>query len=209
MGGFHMDTAPATNDEKPNDEKTPAKPVIQAPSKTSAPSGEPRNFLAAFLLTCSFGVLGIRHFYLGDKKLGWLRTGLFVGGYLLIFLAAFTSLPALGFLGFLAIAAAWIWAIVDFFYVYNAVKTDTEGHPLAATTRDKKWAKTIYFVTIGAFVISTLFATLGISYLQANFKDLQNTNSSGTQLEGSDDFNYDNFLRELKAEQEKQQSQSY
>ena len=167
---------------------------------------EPRNFLVTFLLACMFGVLGLRHFYLGDKKLGWIRTGLFVGGYLLLIVAIPSGLPILLAFGSLAILAAWVWAIIDFFFVYNAVKTDAEGQPLTTTARDKKWAKVLYIVTIASVIVSFLAMVVFAGYIQQEvMKGDWRTRMNDTQQPfDQSEFNTDEFLRQLE-----QQSPSY
>lgn len=187
-------------------EKQTETPATVTPAETTgAAAHEPRNFFVAFLLTTLAGPLGLRHFYLGDKKLGWIRTGLFAGGYVWIFLMALLQQGSLATLGFLAVSVAAIWAIVDFFYVYNAVKTDAEGQPVTATARDRRWAKGIYLATIIAcvavFVLSILGASLAENVLRDNFRN--NNDFESTNLE-EDGFNTEDFLKQMEAESESQ-----
>ena len=170
-----MDTSSQTNPEPSVEKRT-------STTKTDT-AHEPRNFLATFLLTSTFGTLGLRHFYLGSKKLGWLRLGLFVGGYALVLLAAATQQTSLFFIAGLAILTAVIWAIADFFYVYFNVKSDAEGQPLTVTSRDKKWASVIFWTTIGLFVLGLIAGIIGSSY--AN-----NAVRSGLEENNQNDFDY-------------------
>jgi len=114
-----------------------------------------------------FGLLGLRHFYLGEKKLGWLRLGLVVGGYALMLLGAIVNVIAISLLGLLALLVGYVWAIVDFFIVYFSVKTDGDGRALVATARDKRWAKTIFWVTIGLVIAYVVLVIIAISVAQS------------------------------------------
>lgn len=146
-----METKPP---EQTTSDAATAAPTLQP---TTPVTTEPRNYLATFLFTMLGGYIGLRHFYLGDSKLGWLRAGLFVGGYIWILLMAATNQVALSLLGSIAIVIAMVWAVVDFFYVYFTVRTDHDGQPLVSTVRDRKWAKILFWVTVGfsAFAIIT------------------------------------------------------
>lgn len=125
---------------------------------------EPRNFLVTFLLTCSFGPIGLRHFYLGNSLLGWIRTGLFVGGFVWLIICLLIHQPALAFLGFTGTIAAVIWAVGDFFYVYFKVRSDADGRALAITDRDKRWAKGIFIAIIVLFIFSVILNNIGATF---------------------------------------------
>lgn len=166
-------------DKNPQSAPVAPAPVAPTPVKTPSVHDEPRNFLVTFLLTSTFGLLGLRHFYLGDKKLGWLRLGLLVGGYALMLIGAVAGTVGLVFLGGAAIFAAYVWALVDFFYVYFSVKTDAEGQPLVATPRDKKWAKVLFWTAVGLGIAYIVGTALLFSFAQSSFTDsLNETNRS-------------------------------
>lgn len=132
-----------------------------AKSADKTADSEPRNFLVTFLLTCSFGPVGLRHFYLGNKLLGWIRTGLFLGGFVWLVIMLLVHQPALAFLGFFATIAAVIWAAGDFFYVYFRVRSDANGQPLSITQRDKTWAKGIFIAILVLFIFSVILNSIG------------------------------------------------
>ena len=100
---------------------------------------------------------------------------------------------ALTFIGILAVLVACVWAVVDFFYVYNAVKTDADGQQLTITARDKKWAKVIYIVVIALFAASVAFSFLGASLVENSFRNaLNNTNlNSGTDTGTDTEVQFD------------------
>jgi hypothetical protein len=176
----------AIDDEKTSKTTTRAKKVVTA----KALPVEPRNFLVAFLFTLLLGPLGLRHFYLGDRKLGWIRTGLFVGGYVWFFALAALNISALAGLGLLAVIVAGFWAIVDFFYVYNSVKVDASGQPLVATDRDRRWAKYVYVAVIVGFIASIVIATVAASVIEYQIKHSdwfqQRMHDDGMNFDGTD-----------------------
>lgn len=141
--------------------KTSPEPVAEQPAPKVV--HEPRNFLVTFLLASFGGYLGLRHFYLGNTTLGWLRSGLFVGGYILMFVALLAEQNVMVLVSILAISVAALWALVDFFYVFFAVKFDAEGQALVATARDKKWATVLFWVSIA----SALLFVAGYAVLMA------------------------------------------
>lgn len=122
---------------------------------------QPRNFLVTFLLACSFGPFGLRHFYTGNTLLGWIRLGLCVGGFVWLIVFLLIHQPALAFLGFAATIAAIVWAVGDFFYVYFRVKNDADDQPLLVTARDRKWARGLFIAVIVMFVFSVILNTIG------------------------------------------------
>lgn len=144
--------------------KSPRTQNIATPvAKKAVSEHQPRNFLAAFLLTTVCGPLGIRHFYLGDKQLGWIRSGLFVGGFVWMLIFGLLGVAGLFIVGWLAMVVASIWGIVDFFYVYLNVRHDASGKSLVATTLDRKFATVIFWVTVGAAVLSLIAFIIAIS----------------------------------------------
>lgn len=156
-----------------------------SPVAASLVSPEPRNFLSTFLLAMFGGQFGLRHFYTGDKKLGWVRVGLFVGGYAWIFLMALMQQGVLSALGVIAIITAVVWAIVDFFYVFFSVRTDKEDQPLVTTARDMKWATVLFWVTVGTtalFIISGLAAG---SWAENQLRELQKNNPGYNSLDSN------------------------
>ncbi len=122
----------------------------------------PRSYLATLLLTICFGPIGLRHFYIGDKKFGWLRLGIFIGGHILTLIMALSDQLVLTLIGVLVIIGAYLWSAIDFFYVYFVLKADATGKPLYRTSRDNRWAKGIFIATISVVLIVTASAvTLG------------------------------------------------
>ncbi|MFO0971227.1 MAG: hypothetical protein U0520_02660 [Candidatus Saccharimonadales bacterium] len=173
---------------------TPAPAPTAYPTTNVTPGGvsEPRNFLATFLLASYGGILGLRNFYLGQKALGFVRLGLFLGYFLLIILGIFTKSAVVGLLGSVLLLIAYIWSLVDFFVVYLSVKTDAEGQPLTRTARDSKWAKTIFIVTV---VMSTIVIIGGIVLAltgESLFKKaVRDSGSSSNSLQSDTKFDYD------------------
>lgn len=188
------------------DQPTPAvtPPVTQQPPNASfvapapvAASGfgepsEPRNFLVTFLLTLSGGILGLRNFYIGQKKIGWIRLGMFIGIFVSVLLAVALKMGAFVLIAFLLEVVAGIWAIVDFFLVYFSVRTDADGAPLTMTKRDHKWATVIFWVNIAAFAFVLIVTLVGYTYAESKFKSLTNSNTSNSNYlnttSGQEDF---------------------
>jgi predicted secreted protein len=185
---------------------TPPPAAAFAPEQNIAPQsapqamGEPRNFLATFLLACYGGLLGLRHFYLGQKTLGLVRLGLFLAYFLFIILGSVVGSGVLLLLGFLSLTVAYIWAIVDFFVVYLSVKTDADGQELTRTARDSKWAKVIFMVTVILAVIMFVGGVIVGLSAERLFKNNFNSSSSdsfqfesNSRLDGYDssEFNFD------------------
>jgi hypothetical protein len=160
----------ATTDQSAATETVEKKTTISTSPVHTHAGQESRSFLVTFLLTMIAGPLGLRHFYLGNKKLGWIRTGLFLGGYLWMIVMAFLGQGVLGFLGFVAVASAGIWSIVDFFYVYNAVKTDADGQPLTATARDRRWARTFYLAAIAGVIAAVVLGIAAGTFIEYEIK---------------------------------------
>lgn len=184
--------------EKKTETKKPVSKTVHAPAPSAQ---EPRNFLVAFLLTTILGVLGLRHFYLGNAKLGWIRSGLFIGGYAWSILMAILGEGVLGILGFFAIITASIWALVDFFYVYNAVKVDADGQPLTATVRDRKWAKSIYVGAISLVVVSSIVALIAGVYIEQTLKNNHGLPGQNQQYPGQNsDFNWDQYMQNVESQ---------
>lgn len=150
---------------------TPATGAADVPRATGH---EPRNFLVTFLLAVMFGQLGLRHFYTGEKKLGWIRLGLVIGGILWTFVFALAGLGLLSSLGSLALIVAGIWSIVDFFAVYLSVRKDADGQDLIITKRDKTWAKAIFWSIIVAIVLYVLFFFTIMSIALNSAQDMTN-----------------------------------
>lgn len=169
-----------------------------APTVPLGASSEPRNFLATFLLASYGGLLGLRHFYLGQKTLGFVRLGLFLAYFLLLILGGIAGSGVLILLGGLSLIVAYIWTIVDFFVVYLSVKNDADGQPLTKTNRDAKWAKVIFMVTvilsIIAFVGGVLFAMMGENLLK---KAVDDSTKSNNTLRLDQDTNMNDFNSEF------------
>lgn len=158
----------------PDTSKKVVKVTATADKKSTLQSDEPRNFLATFLLTIVFAPLGLRHFYLGDVRFGWIRSALFVGGILWMIAFGSLNVVALTLVGWLAMMVAVIWGIVDFFYVYFNVRRDVHGRALVATALDRTFATVIFWVVI-ALAAAGLIATLvGLSLGQQAFDSWSN-----------------------------------
>ncbi len=160
---------------------------------------EPRNFFVAFLLTMVAGPLGLRHFYLGDAKFGWIRSGLFVGGYAWMIAMSLAGQAILGFLGFIAITIAGIWSVVDFFYVYNAVKTDASGQLLTSTSRDRKWARSFYLAAIIGFVALVILSIIAGIFVEQEIKNGAWRPSNGRNYDpyGNPGPNFEQYMQQL------------
>lgn len=154
-------------------------------------SDEPRNFLATFLLTTVFAPLGLRHFYLGDIRFGWIRSGLFIGGIVWMILFSSFGVLSLVVLGWLATMVAFIWGIVDFFYVYFNVRHDIRGRSLVATSLDRKFTTVIFWVTIALAAVGLIASLIGLSVGQSTFDSWSNDlYSNNTQQRSSGDGQY-------------------
>lgn len=153
--------------------RTKSKAVTSA-KKTSL-THEPRNFLATFLLTAAFAPLGLRHFYLGDRRLGWIRVGLFIGGGIWMSIFAGLNIVALALVGWLAFMTASIWGVVDFFYVYFSVRHDATGKPLVASSLDRRFATIIFWITVGFAALCLMLLVIGLSIGQSTYNDWSNS----------------------------------
>lgn len=175
--------------QHPHDDTTPA-PATETPHTPAAATAahEPRNFLVTFLLASFGGYLGLRHFYLGEPRLGWIRSGLFAGGYAVMLLGMVFDLSLAMFVGSLGVMVAGVWAIVDYFYVFFAVKNDAEGQPLVATARDKRWATVMFWVIIALSVIFVLLYILLIVVALANPELFQAQPSADTPFSPDDSY---------------------
>lgn len=153
---------------------------------------EPRNFLVTFLLASCGGLLGLRNFYLGQKVLGFVRLGLFLGYFLLIGLGLVAQSAVLALLGSLLLMISYIWSIVDFFVVYISVKTDADGQALTRTARDSKWAKTMFIVTIVLFTIA-IIGGIGVALTGESLfkKAVRDSGDSSKSLQSDTKFDYD------------------
>jgi len=69
--------------------------------------------LIAALLCFFLGTLGIHWFYLGEKGKGFMRLGMFLGGYALMLAGSLTLIPALALVGYAVILVDWVLAIID------------------------------------------------------------------------------------------------
>lgn len=127
-------------------------------------TGEPRNLLITFLLTIIGGYIGLRHFYVGDKTLGWTRAALFIGGFAWIFTMGLLNQALLASLGVLAILITATWALIDFFYVFFSARVDAEGRQLTATARDRHWMK-ILFWAMSLAMLFLVFAGMAAASL--------------------------------------------
>lgn len=127
----------------------PQTPQQTAPPATPQVASEPRNLLAAMLLTLTVGTFGLHQLYLGRKTQGWIR---FVLGFVAV-------IPIIGFVFSIVLS---VWAFVDFIKVYTG-HTDGDGQPLVATKRDAFAAKLIFILTmvlIGIILLGVILATI-------------------------------------------------
>lgn len=69
--------------------------------------------IIAALLCFFLGTLGVHWFYLGEAKKGWIRLGMFLGGYALVLAGIAATSPALIIVGYVAILLDAIISIVD------------------------------------------------------------------------------------------------
>lgn len=69
--------------------------------------------IIAAILCFFLGTLGVHWFYLGKAKKGWIRLGMFLGGYALLIAGIAAASPALIFAGYGAILVDGIISIVD------------------------------------------------------------------------------------------------
>ena len=69
--------------------------------------------IIAAILCFFLGTLGVHWFYLGKAKKGWIRLGMFLGGYALLIAGIAAVSPALIFAGYGAILLDAIISIVD------------------------------------------------------------------------------------------------
>lgn len=166
-------------------EKTPLNSNVTV-EPVAQPTKEPRNYLVTFLLATFGGQLALRNFYIGDKKLGWIRLGLMVGGWFWAMLWLLMGQLMLAGVGSMAMAVAGVWAIIDFFVVYFNVRTDADGQPLTLTVRDKLWAKVIFWVQI---VLWSLWA-LAVLIVLVNFENISKSNIFNNSSSSSQSLNY-------------------
>ncbi|HTK39928.1 MAG TPA: hypothetical protein VL362_03640 [Patescibacteria group bacterium] len=125
--------------------------AVEAPAAQDRGS---RNFLAAFLMTVSLGYYGLHQVYLGRKVQGWIRFGLAIAAFPLMFVLV----------GFLIVPVLAIWAAVDFFMVYLGKRVDGEGKPLTASEHDKSWARIIFIVILVLYGLYIALVALGMMF---------------------------------------------
>lgn len=140
------------------------------PMPVTARSAEPRNLLAALLLTLAFGTTGLHQLYLGRNKQAWIRFGLVIGISLLALFAPVLA-PIGGAILLLAMPALFIWGIVDVFKIYLN-RVDADGNALEATSRDARVAKTIFIATI---IINVAIPVLALFMSFASISSYQQT----------------------------------
>ncbi|MDO8336586.1 MAG: TM2 domain-containing protein [Candidatus Saccharibacteria bacterium] len=129
--------------------QTPQQTPTVATTPAPQTSSEPRNLLAAMLLTLSFGTFGLHQLYLGRKTQAWIRFAL---GFVAL-------IPVLGVIFSVVLG---IWAFVDFITIYKG-HTDGDGQPLVATKRDAFTAKLLFIlamILIGIIVVGIVLATI-------------------------------------------------
>ena len=73
--------------------------------------------LVFILLGIFLGTLGIHDFYIGMKKEGFIKLGIWAASFVLSFIIPLAGMLAL---------VAWVWAI----YEIVTIKNDAEGKPL-------------------------------------------------------------------------------
>lgn len=88
---------------------------------------------------------------------------MFIGGFIWAVSFILLRQPAVAFLGIMATIVALVWAVVDFFYVYFAVRSDNDGYPLVLTKRDKKWSRALFIAVIVMFIFSVILNIIGAS----------------------------------------------
>lgn len=174
---------------------TTAPASVTTSKKPNLQSDEPRNFLATFLLTIVFAPLGLRHFYLGDVRFGWIRSALFVGGILWMMAFGSLNVAALILIGWLAMTVAVIWGIVDFFYVYFNVRRDAQGRALVATVLDRTFATVIFWVVIALAAAGLVATLIGLSIGQQAFDSWSNdlNSNQSQQMPGNSPQNYNQY----------------
>lgn len=154
-------SAPAGSPADPKPTLTEA-PVSTTTTPVSPADSEPRNFLAAFLLTITFGYYGLNQVYLGNKTQGWVR-----------FALAIVAFPlSIVLVGFIIMAVLGVWAIVDFFKIYLGKRVDSNGVPLATGSRDSVWAKFIFIAAIAGAALYIILFIIGFAF--GVFANIQN-----------------------------------
>lgn len=125
---------------------------VNTPASVAANNGD-RNFLAAFLLTMSFGGTGLHQLYLGRTTQAWIR--------FVMYLSIILTLVSV------------IWGVVDFFKVYLGRK-DGEGKQLTGTARDFKAAKIIFWIYVTLMILYIVGVIIFVSLGMAASNSLQN-----------------------------------
>lgn len=145
----------------PNNPQTPQQDQQQTtpiPPVVPQVFSEPRNLLAAMLLTITIGPWGLHQLYLGRKTQAWIRFAL-------------SFVAVIPFIGFIVGIVLSVWAFVDFIRVYT-VHTDGNGQPLVATKRDAFVAKLLFILTLILVGIVVLGMVVGL--IIAVFSGTQN-----------------------------------
>lgn len=139
-------------DDTKTDDQQPAKQHVKE---------QPRNHLAAYLMTLAVGIWGIQDLYLGNTKRGLSRLLTIPLAFIIALVAMAignsASSAALFVLAFLLPLYPFVMYLVDLFRLYFA-KTDKDGAPLVATPRDRKFLKGFFiYVIISVIIIPVLY----------------------------------------------------
>lgn len=113
---------------------SPAPDPNQAPTQP-APAGQPgesdKSYLAAFLLSCFVGFLGVDRFYLGYTGLGVLKL--------------------------ITLGGCFIWAFIDLVLIMAGVLKDRQGRPLAGYKEHLKLSIIIFVV---CYLLGTIISII-------------------------------------------------
>ncbi|HET6622822.1 MAG TPA: hypothetical protein VFG56_02720 [Candidatus Saccharimonadales bacterium] len=189
MASFQpMTDAPAvtTAASADSDQAFSSSPSLSSASNSTADSKDnEHSYLSAFLLTTTFlAIFGVRSFYSGDKVGGWIRLALGGGGIVLEFIGMLTA-PVLAIIGGLMFIVAAVWAIIDFFYTFFALRSGKQG--VSVSQSDRHWATFIFSLTIAAVVAYAVVSAFV-------FQSLSNSLDLNSGVDSSFDASFDSSL---------------
>jgi TM2 domain-containing membrane protein YozV len=141
------DQAAVSQPEQPNAAAPETTDPAQAPAQPAAapmptgytqlapqPQGEPKSFLAAWLLSYFLGPLGVDRFYLGYTGLGLLK--LFtLGGCL-------------------------VWALIDWILIWAGALKDSNGNQLADRDKHLKLVAIIFVVFLAISILANMLPAI-------------------------------------------------
>lgn len=90
-----------------------------------------KSYLAAWLLSASYGIFGLDRFYLGYTGLGIVKL--------------------------LTLGGCGVWALIDWILIFAGSMKDAKGRPLHNRDKDFRFSMTLFLIWVGYVVLYILF----------------------------------------------------